>query len=106
MYLTKIWVGRHWWYIDTKHSYSYKEVRVFRRWIGTVSYMKGELGETTPTFETEQSQADVHPWGDPSETTNQEEAEKTKGDHCDRGSRVPGVRAQTDDDGGRFQRHR
>lgn len=43
-FLTKVWVGRHWWYLDTNHRFSYHEHRVARRWIGVVSYRKVEDG--------------------------------------------------------------
>jgi hypothetical protein len=39
-FLTKFWIGRHWWYIDTNHRFSYHEARVLGRYVGIVSYKK------------------------------------------------------------------
>jgi hypothetical protein len=41
-WLTKIWIGRHWWYIDTSRRYRQRNMRVFRRWVGVVSYEKAK----------------------------------------------------------------
>jgi hypothetical protein len=39
-YLTKVWIGRHWWYIDTDRKWKSKNFRFVRRWAGAVSYRK------------------------------------------------------------------
>jgi len=39
-YLTKVWVGRHWWYLDTSKKYKQRNVKILGRWIGVVSYAK------------------------------------------------------------------
>lgn len=39
-YLTKVWIGRHWWYIDTNRRFSQHNKRILGRWVGIVSYEK------------------------------------------------------------------
>ena len=43
-YLTKVWIGNRWWYLDTNRRYKLWQGRIFWVKIGIVSYKHVEEG--------------------------------------------------------------